>query len=311
MTKLRSYIAIARPDHWFKNIFMLPGMVLGLYFYPGEVSQLEYLHILTAVVSICLLASANYTINEWLDADYDRHHPVKKSRPSVDGSITATGAWSQWLILVIVGLGLAHSIGGLYLGLSVFFVMMGLAYNVPPVRTKDTAYLDVLTESINNPIRLLLGWSAVLTTLLPPSSIILAYWMGGAFLMAIKRYAEYRHIDDPAQAALYRSSFLRYDENSLLLSAFAYALTCTFLLGIFLIKYRVEYILSFPFIALLFVYYLSIAFKEDAVVQTPEKLYQERGFFLYSIFLVLLVTALSLIDIPALEILLVTLRISA
>ncbi len=304
---LRNYIAIARPDHWFKNIFMLPGIALGLYFYPHGVTGTVALHIALAFISASLLASANYTINEWLDADFDRHHPQKKYRPSVSGLITRTGAWTQWLLLVVVGLVLAYQIGRVYFYLSLFFIFMGLCYNVPPLRTKEIAYLDVLTESINNPIRLLLGWSAVLTAMLPPSSIIISYWMGGAFLMAVKRYAEYRHIDDPKQAALYRSSFLTYTENSLLLSAFAYALTCTFLLGIFLIKYRVEYILSFPFIALLFVYYLALAFKEEPVAQTPEKLYRERGFFTYSIFLVLLIVLLSLVDIPTLEILLVTL----
>ena len=39
--------------------------------------------------------------------------------------------------------------------------VMGCLYNFPPVRTKDVPYLDVLTESINNPLRMLLGWYAV------------------------------------------------------------------------------------------------------------------------------------------------------
>ena len=35
--------------------------------------------------------------------------------------------------------------------------VMGIAYNVPPVRTKEIPYLDVLSKSVNNPLRLLLG----------------------------------------------------------------------------------------------------------------------------------------------------------
>ena len=35
---------------------------------------------------------------------------------------------------------------------------MGCLYNIPPIRTKDHAYVDVLSESINNPIRFLVGW---------------------------------------------------------------------------------------------------------------------------------------------------------
>jgi hypothetical protein len=52
--------------------------------------------------------------------------------------------------------------------------------------------------------------SGVGSGVLPPASALLAYWMGGALLMAIKRYSEYRGIGDPARAALYRRSFARY-----------------------------------------------------------------------------------------------------
>ena len=45
---------------------------------------------------------------------------------------------------------------------------------MPPVRTKDRAYLDVLSESVNDPLRLLMGWFAIIPDALPPSSLILA-----------------------------------------------------------------------------------------------------------------------------------------
>jgi hypothetical protein len=35
------------------------------------------------------MTSANYTINEWLDADFDRHHPIKRDRAAAAGRITA------------------------------------------------------------------------------------------------------------------------------------------------------------------------------------------------------------------------------
>ena len=72
---------------------------------------------------------------------------------------------------------------------------------MPPIRTKEWAYVDVLSESINNPIRLLLGWFALVTSHVPPASLAISYWMAGAFLMAVKRYAEYRHIGNPEAAA--------------------------------------------------------------------------------------------------------------
>ena len=128
--------------------------------------------------------------------------------------------------------------------------------------------------------------------------------MGGAYLMAIKRYAEFRYIGDPAQAGLYRRSFKFYSEESLLLAAFFYALTAAFFTGVFLIKYRVEYILAIPLLALLFVWYLWIGMQANSVTQNPERLYKERGFLAYLSFCFLVILVLTFVDIPVLNVLL-------
>ena len=41
-----------------------------------------------------------------------------------------------------------------------------------------------------------------------------------------------------------------------------------FFLGIFLIKYRIEYLITFPFLSLLFVYYFSIGLGRNSITQT-------------------------------------------
>ena len=304
METFKNYIAIARPDHWFKNIFMLPGIALALSMSSTYVNQDILINILWAVISTCLIASANYTINEWLDAEYDKFHPVKHNRPSVAGNISSFWVYSQWIILSILGLSLASSLGMHFFLYSLALLVMGVLYNVRPFRTKDRIYLDVLSESINNPLRLMLGWTAVVSNVIPPSSVLLAYWMGGAFLMAIKRYAEFRFIGDAEKAGLYRRSFKFYTEDTLMLSAFFYALTSAFFFGIFLIRYKVEFLLTVPFLALLFVWYMAIGMRKDSVTQRPEKLYQERRFMVYLVFLGILVTTVFFIDIPWLHILL-------
>lgn len=306
---LKNYIAIARPNHWFKNIFMLPGIAIALALENYALSLQLGIDIMLAVIATCLIASANYTINEWLDARTDAHHPVKKHRPSVSGDVSAVGVYLQWCVLAVLGLAIAFTINRFFLYTALFFVVMGLLYNVPPLRTKDRIYLDVLSESINNPIRLVLGWCAVVDNVIPPSSILVAYWMGGAFLMAIKRYSEFRYIDNPGQASLYRKSFAHYTESSLLLSAFFYALTASFLLGVFMIKYRVEFIIAVPFVSILFVWYLHLGMQSESIAQTPEKMYRQKPFVAYVVFLALLLALLSVIDLPSLNILLQTITL--
>src|SRR4051812_27670678 len=85
---LKAYIAIARPDHWTKNIFILPGLFLAQLIAPRAVREL-LLPVFLGTVATCLISSANYTINEWLDRHFDRFHPKKRSRSSVAGNVSA------------------------------------------------------------------------------------------------------------------------------------------------------------------------------------------------------------------------------
>lgn len=298
---LKHYIHIARPDHWFKNIFMLPGMIMGLYYTRFSFDHTSLAMVLLGILATCLIASANYVINEWLDLDYDRFHPVKKNRPAVTAGLKKQYIILEYILLALAGLGISYFISTLFLLIEGLFLVMGFFYNVKPFRTKDKAYLDVLSESVNNPIRFILGWLLIGIEFIPPSSILIAYWMGGAFLMATKRFAEYRFIGDPGIAGKYRHSFNFYTEGKLLTSTVFYALCSSFFLAIFLIKHRIELLISFPFIALLFTWYLHIGFEENSIVQTPEKLYRKKGFILYVFFLFVLLVVLLKIDIPALD----------
>ncbi len=297
---MKHYLAIARPSHWFKNIFVVPGFVLGLLVL-GYIPHDIVLKSILAIISVCLITSANYTINEWLDAEFDRHHPLKSNRPSVLGHIQYKFVVLQYIVLATVGLLAAYHISMSYLTISAILLYMGFLYNVLPFRTKDRAYLDVLSESVNNPLRLLLGWFVIIPYMFPPSSLIIAYWMGGAFLMAVKRYAELRLISNKATAELYRKSFKYYTENNLLVSILFYAMVFSFFFGVFMIKYRIEFLVSFPFFAILFAWYLHIGMGKDSVAQRPEKLFKETAFMVFFLFLIMGIVVLYFVDIPSLH----------
>ncbi|NWH08872.1 MAG: UbiA family prenyltransferase [Alphaproteobacteria bacterium] len=294
------YVRIARFDHWVKNIFVLPGIALAMLLKP-DYAHFDFLAFVIALLATGFTASANYVINEYLDAEFDRHHPIKSKRPGAQGRLEARFVALEYVLLAGLGLGLAALINTPFLLTAVCLLAMGIIYNVRPLRSKDRAYADVLTEAVNNAIRLLLGWYTLDGIGIPPSSVILAYWMGGAYLMAIKRYAEYREIADPARAGLYRRSFAHYSERSLLLSSFFYALNSVLFLGIFLVKYNVEYVLAFPLVAWLFVFYFHLGTKPRSTAQAPEKLYRERKLMLLVTAVVVAFVVLTFVDIPFMQ----------
>jgi 4-hydroxybenzoate polyprenyltransferase len=303
---LADYVAIARPDHWIKHVFVIPGIVLAWVLLPAAATAFSLGALVLGFVAVAAISSANYTINEWLDAAFDAHHPSKSSRPAVAKTMSAALVYLQYAGLAIVGLAAAAAVSKMCLVAGALFLLTGLAYNVEPLRTKDHAYLDVMTESLGNPIRLLLGWAIVAPTTLPPVSLMLAYWMGGAFLMAVKRLAEYRTIvrsHGVEVLGAYRRSFRHYTAERLLILSFLCGLMAAFFIAVFLIKYRIEYLLSFPLFALLFAAYLRLGLKRGSNAQTPEKLFEERLIMIVAAVLVVSLAVLSVVDIPVLGIL--------
>jgi 4-hydroxybenzoate polyprenyltransferase len=295
------YIQIARIDHWFKNTFMLLGVLLALFYEPTLFTWASVLRLSFAVMATCFVASSNYVLNELLDAPQDRFHPVKKHRPVPSELIQPTFAVLEWLLLGATGLTMAFFLNPYFAASGLALWCMGIAYNVPPVRTKELPYLDVLSEAVNNPLRLFLGWFALVADKVPPLSLTLAYWMAGAFFMATKRFAEYRCIGDPEAAAQYRRSFGYYTEDRLLISMFFYAIMCALFVGVFIVRYHVELIIFVPMAAGFFAYYLKLGLQDNSPVQNPEKLYKNRGFLLYMTLSVVLFILLMFIHIPRLH----------
>jgi decaprenyl-phosphate phosphoribosyltransferase len=299
--RLRAHLAIARLDHSIKNIFVLPGIVVPLSVSPGLLNLQLIYRLLLALIAITLVACSNYVINEVLDAQFDRQHPVKRNRPAARGLVNLPSAYAQWLLMMFAGVAIGLSISGIFTLTLIALWIMGTLYNIPPIRTKDVAYLDVLSESINNPLRMLLGWYAVTSVLIPPVSLLIAYWMIGCYFMALKRFSELTEMKDRGVAGAYRASFKHYSPESLLISVMFYASSGMLFLGAFIIRYRMELILGFPLVALTMAIYLKLAFKAESAVQNPEKLYREPMLMACFTATALVMGLLLFIRIPQLE----------
>ena len=277
---LQGHLEICRLDHWIKNIFIVPGILLGISVYPSSMGISLWLAIAIGLLASGLIASSNYVINEILDAPFDALHPTKKYRPTPAGRVHIRFAYVQWLALMVLGLLLGSLVSAQLVWVLAWLWIMGCIYNIKPIRAKDVPYVDVLVESVNNPIRLLIGWYIVAPPYQIPVSLLISYWMIGAYLMAIKRFAEMRDISKDISAKHYRKSFGFYTEQNLLVSIMFYASASMLFFGVFVMRYKLELILSFPLIALIMAMYLNLAFKVDGSAQAPEKLWREKSLML-------------------------------
>lgn len=291
------HVRIARPDHWIKNVFVLPGVLAGMTLMTWDDPAALTFRFVVGMAAVCLIASSNYTINEVLDAPFDRKHPTKKLRGVPAGEVSVPWAYAQWMGLMVVGLALSWLVSPQFLATMAVLWLMGCIYNIPPVRSKDKPYLDVLSEAINNPLRLLAGWFIVGNSTIPPASLLISYWFVGCYFMAIKRYAELREIDKTT-AGNYRESFKYYTPERLLNSIVFYGSMAMLFFGAFSIRYRKELILAYPFIAWVMAVYMSLAFKRDSSAQAPEKLYKEPSILISVTICAVVIGLLFVFDVP-------------
>jgi 4-hydroxybenzoate polyprenyltransferase len=300
---LADYVAIARPDHWIKHVLIIPGIAFAMIMSqtgPIDVTTLAE-RLLVCLFVAMALSSANYTINEWLDAPFDAMHPTKRARPAVQTNMSPAIVFAQYILLTAVGMLAANTLGYSFAAIATVFAVFGVLYNVRPIRAKDRAFLDVIVESVNNPLRFLFGWFAVVPHVAPPVSILLAYWFGGAFLMTAKRVSEHRAIVEAGgteNLAAYRPSFAVYTHSSLVTSCLVYAQGFAFMMAIFLLKYRIEYLVIIPLFIALFAAYMRLALTPDSAAARPEELMRQPAMLIGAAVTMALFGVLTFVDLP-------------
>jgi decaprenyl-phosphate phosphoribosyltransferase len=282
MQLLVNLLDVFRPKRWYRNVFLLLGTLIALrllHISWGTFFSAPYLtRFALAFIALCLVASANYGINEVADAESDSHHPQKMHRAIPAGRVSPGLVVVISIVLYVIGMALVAVTGNVALILSLLLlVVSGIIYNVRPIRLKDRAYVD-------NPIRFMVGWYAVASvSQLVPASFLLGYWFIGLFLMAGKRFAEIRLITDRKQAARYRLSLGHYDEEHLLMSMIGAVAAFSFMLGALCMKYTVDIVVVLPFIIAWIIWFFKLAFEENSIVKDPERIFERKGFLAFSL----------------------------
>jgi len=124
------YLRVLRPDHWLKNVFVIFGHLVAIVLLALPVNVSLIAHAFFSLVPACLIASANYILNEILDAPFDRVHPTKRSRSVAAGRVQTCVLWILMGVLCVAGFVLATLFfnAGYVISLGLF-LLSGVVYN--------------------------------------------------------------------------------------------------------------------------------------------------------------------------------------
>ena len=169
-----------RPRQWVKNLALFVGIV----FAQRLLSLSIFERAVIAFVAFCMASSVIYLLNDLLDLENDRQHPVKSKRPLASGALPASWAIVAMGVLLLVCAGLIALIFFIpiagqtdifagYGGANVLFALTVVAYlllmALYSVRLKHVVLLDVFIIASGFVLRILAG-----TVVLP---VVISPWL--------------------------------------------------------------------------------------------------------------------------------------
>jgi 4-hydroxybenzoate polyprenyltransferase len=216
-TKRRSVVSglikTIRPHQWVKNVFVMAPMVfhkdlLGTASTGDPTLNLKVAgKAVLAWAVFSLLAGAVYTINDLVDVEADRVHPVKRDRPIASGAVPENIAKGFAALLVVLTLGIS------FLKLSAGFAAVALLYLVENMaysfKLKKVAFLDVGLIALGFVLRVVAGGLATDTK-------VSGYMLGCTALISLfLGFGKRRHELEGEHAGKQRAALEAYTKRSL------------------------------------------------------------------------------------------------
>ena len=176
------YIHQMRPRQYAKNVFIFAP----LFFDRQLFSSAAVLRTLLGFITLCILSSGVYVLNDIVDVNADRNHPQKKYRPIASGKISIPSAKIFGVILFAAAFTMAILISKEFFGLCVLTVCINLAYSF---KLKHIPLIDVMTIGVLFLIRVYSGAVLIRVRLFSPWLYIVTFMLA-LYLGFGKRRAE-------------------------------------------------------------------------------------------------------------------------
>lgn len=145
-----------RPAQWVKNLFVTAPVLFAKEHTAADPSLL--LQALLATVVFILLSGAVYVMNDVLDVEKDRSHPVRRARPVASGALSIQAAVAGGLSALALAFGTGALLGPAFVLIATGYLGLNIFYSSV---FKKIAWLDVLSIATGFVLRILAGCFAI------------------------------------------------------------------------------------------------------------------------------------------------------
>ena len=259
------FFQLFRMQQWYKNILVfLPLVFAGLLLDPKSII-LTFLGFL----SLCLMSSTNYILNDIIDKEKDKAHPEKKGRPLASGEVSLTLAVFLAILLATLSLILASFLSEIFFVLLLIFFFLTQLYSL---YFKEEIFADIIFISTNFVIRAMAG-SFILDIRLSPWLIICTFFLS-LFIAVGKRKADLSLLKSKAND--HKKVLQDYEINltNTLMTITTTALLVSYSLYSFLSIYP-QLIYSLPFALYVILRYFYICENKTNIARHPEQFYKD------------------------------------
>jgi 4-hydroxybenzoate polyprenyltransferase len=193
-----------RPRQWTKNLLLFAALIFANKLFDAD----SVLRVCLGFFAFCLASSSTYVVNDLLDVERDRRHPVKRNRPIAASEVSPAHAVALAGVLTVVSLGIAFRLAPAFGIATVLYIVSTHFYSLVG---KNIVILDVLMIAFGFVIRAIAG---ALVIGVPISDwFILCTAFLALFLAVSKRKSELVSLKGDAETV--RPVLARYTETSL------------------------------------------------------------------------------------------------
>lgn len=203
MNKWQSIITLLKLKHHIKNIVIFIPLIFSLKFL--DINSLIFAFV--AFISFSLIASSIYILNDILDVENDKLHPIKKNRPIASGKISMLFAWRLFIVITILSFFVSLLVNKFVFLSIIIYLLLNIWYSL---QLKFLPIIDVVCIALGFILRILAGCGAILV--IPSPLVILLTFFTSMFFTFSKRKLEYMLIKDKSSC---RKSIKEYTESLL------------------------------------------------------------------------------------------------